>query len=111
MNQIIAVDFDGTLCENKWPDIGEPNYKVIEYVKYEKSQGAKIILWTCRTGSKLINAIKFCKENGIELDAVNENLPEMIELFGEDTRKIFADEYIEDKSVIPFGSPYRLAMI
>ena len=81
------------------------------YIKYEKSQGAKIILWTCRTGSKLINAIKFCEENGIELDAINENLPEMIELFGEDTRKIFADEYIEDKSVIPFGSPYRLAMI
>ena len=45
----IAVDFDGTLCENKWPDIGNANLELIEQLKYAKGKGAKLILWTCRS--------------------------------------------------------------
>ena len=55
--QIIAVDFDGTLCENKWPEIGEPNTKLIGYlIEMRKTFGAKIILWTCRVGEMLDKA-------------------------------------------------------
>ena len=47
-NKIIAVDFDGTLCENKYPEVGEPRRNVIDYVKTRREHGDKIILWTCR---------------------------------------------------------------
>lgn len=61
--QIIAVDFDGTLCENKWPEIGEPNTNLIGYlIEMRKSFGAKIILWTCRVGEMLDKAVNWCSE-------------------------------------------------
>lgn len=99
---IIAVDFDGTLCTNKYPDIGEANEQVVTYVRAMKEFGYRIILWTCRSGDLLQEAVKWCKEQGIMLDAVNENLPDIIEYFGADTRKIYAHEYIDDKSCTLF---------
>ena len=70
--QIIAVDFDGTLCENKWPEIGEPNTELIGYlIMMQKTVGAKIILWTCRIGEMLDRAVNWCSEHGLEFDAVN----------------------------------------
>lgn len=98
-NKIIAVDFDGTLCENNWPEIGEPKFGTITYLLKEKKQGAKLILWTCRVGEMLEKAVTWCAEHGLEFDAVNENLPEIIESFGTDTRKIFANEYLDDRNV------------
>lgn len=96
---IYAVDFDGTLCENKWPEIGEPNIELIGYlIMMRKTVGAKIILWTCRTGEMLDNAVAWCSEQGLEFDAVNRNLPDVIEAFGDDTRKIFANMYIDDRN-------------
>lgn len=99
--KIIAVDFDGTLCENKWPEIGEPKWNVIDYISQEYIEGAKIILWTCREGRDLTQALLWCMRQGLIFDAVNENLPEIIEEFGSDRRKIFAHEYIDDKAVLP----------
>ena len=96
---IIAVDFDGTLCENKWPKIGPPRAWLIRYLEFLKSKGHKIILWTCRTGDKLDAAVKWCKKFDLEFDAVNENLPEIIEAFGSDTRKIYADCYLDDLNI------------
>ena len=96
--KIIAVDFDGTLFENKWPDIGEPIMEVMNYVKKEQAAGSKIILWTCRSGMELVNALYHCKKYGIVFDAVNKNLPEIIEKYGVDARKIYADVYIDDMS-------------
>lgn len=98
-NPIIAVDFDGTLCEEKWPEIGEPITPVIEYVKKRQGEGAQIILWTNRMGKPLNDAVAWCTRQGIVLSAVNENLPEVIEGFGSDCRKIFATEYIDDRVV------------
>lgn len=98
--KIIAIDFDGTLCENKWPDIGEPNMKLIWHLTEQREKyGAKLILWTCRNGMKLKAAVEWCAERGLIFDAVNENLPEVVEWMGGDTRKIFADEYIDDRAV------------
>lgn len=97
-SKIIAVDFDGTLCENKWPEIGLPHMDVIEYVKKRKADGDKLILWTNRVDDKLDEAVRWCAEQGIIFDAVNTNLPEIVESFGSDTRKIFANEYIDDRN-------------
>lgn len=99
MDRIIAVDFDGCLCENEYPDIGEPNYNVINSLLEAKENGAKIILWTCRTDRQLIEAIRWCRDYGIEFDAVNGNLPELIEKFGNDSRKVCATEYWDDRAV------------
>lgn len=82
--QIIAVDFDGTLCENKWPEIGEPNTELISYlIEMRKTFDAKIILWTCRAGEMLDKAVNWCSEHGLEFDAVNENLPHIVEELGD----------------------------
>ena len=48
---IYAVDFDGTLCSNAWPDIGEPNTRLIEFLKRERLRGNNVILWTMREGN------------------------------------------------------------
>ena len=98
---IIAVDFDGTLCDNAWPGIGPARAGVIDYVLGQQMTGAKLILWTNRKGERLEEAVRWCAARGIAFDAVNENLPEIVERFGGDTRKVFADEYLDDKAVLP----------
>ena len=97
---IYAIDFDGTLCINEYPNIGQPIYKTIIFCKERKAEGHKLILWTCRSGKYLDEAVAWCKEQGLTFDAVNENLPEMIELFDNDCRKVFADYYIDDKNLL-----------
>ena len=99
MNEIIAVDFDGTLCENNWPGIGKPNERLIQDLILRKQGGAKIILWTCRTGDMLVEAVDWCYNQGLTFDAINDNVPESIEKFGSNSRKIFADVYYDDKAV------------
>lgn len=100
MNQkIIAVDFDGCLVTNRYPEIGKPIEKNIAKLKEEQAKGVKTILWTNRRDAFLEQAVAFCNEHGIHLDAVNANLPEIIEAFGGDTRKIFANEYWDDRAV------------
>lgn len=101
-NKIIAVDFDGTLCENKYPAFGAPRKDVINRLLKEQQAGARVILWTCRRGEDLAAAIYWSLEQGLVFDAINENLKETVEYFGSDSRKICADEYWDDKAVLPF---------
>ena len=101
--KIIAVDFDGTLCENRFPEIGKPNFVLIEGLRELRRAGNKIILWTCRVDHWLEEAVGWCKALGLEFDEVNNNLPEKIEKWGNDTRKIYADIYIDDKAMEPPG--------
>ena len=99
MQKIYAVDFDGTITkENVFPLLGEPNKPVIDHIKQLQKHNI-IILWTCRCGKHLDEAIAFCAEVGIRLDYVNKNVPELIEKYGNDCRKIFADYYIDDKAI------------
>lgn len=100
-NKIIAVDFDGTLHKGTWPEIGEENMTVINFCRNEQLNGSRLILWTNRAGEQLEDAVAWCKERGLEFDTINENLPELIELYGTDCRKINADIYIDDKAVNP----------
>lgn len=96
---IIAVDFDGVLTPNgHWPDVGEPNIQMFEWLKFYRELGGKLILWTNRTGAALENAVAFCKEQGLEFDTVNKNLPEVVERFKDDGPKVTADLYIDDKA-------------
>lgn len=99
MSKIIAVDFDGTLCENKYPKIGKPRYDIMLKLMKEQGKGSKIILWTCREGQLLVEAVKWCYEFGIVFDSINESLPEQIGQYGTMPRKIGADEYWDDKAV------------
>lgn len=96
---IYAVDFDGTLCESIYPGIGRPNTKLIKHLIKRRKEGNKIILWTCRCDNRLKEAVEWCREHGLEFDAVNANLPQMIDWYGNDCRKIAADVYIDDRAV------------
>jgi len=95
---IIAIDFDGTIVTDRYPNIGEPNQRLIQFLKNLDRSENQIILNTCRVDKYLDEAIAFCKNVGLEFDAVNENLKARIEQYGGDTRKISADIYIDDKA-------------
>ena len=100
--RIIAVDFDGTLCRCAWPAIGPPRRRVIRRLLRAQRKGAKIILWTCRSGLRLSAAVNWCNSHGVHFDAVNENLPDVLEQYGgADSRKVTATEYWDDKAVRP----------
>ena len=82
-NKTIAVDFDGTLCEYSFPDIGKQTdhqKKLMKKLIDLRSCGYKIILYTCRGDNDeykcLTDAIEWCKKQGLEFDAINENIPE-----------------------------------
>jgi len=96
---IIAVDFDGTLGLGPWPSLGPANDKLIDYLKIRQNNGDKLILWTCRTSKDLDEAVCWCEQQGLFFDAVNDNLPEVIKLWGGNSRKVDCDLYIDDKSV------------
>lgn len=95
---IIAVDFDGTLCSNQFPKIGVPYEELIDYLKRRRANGDRLILWTCRNEDQTKEAVAWCKGHGLIFDAVNDNLPEIVEAFGTNCRKIFANEYIDDRN-------------
>ena len=94
----IAIDFDGCLCANAYPDIGAPNWEIIGAAAAEQIAGAGLILWTCREGELLENALEACARWGLHFDAVNDSLPSWKKFYGNDTRKVGATEYWDDKA-------------
>ncbi len=100
MRKAIAIDFDGCICKADWPHIGEPNMGVISAAIREQQSGAALILWTCRVGERLEEAIQFCKRHGLEFDAINDNLPERVSVYNANPRKVNADEYWDDLAVV-----------
>ena len=112
MRKAIAIDFDGCLCTDAFPAIGEPNWPVIKRAQAEQRAGAGLILWTCREDQLLLDAIAACESWGLTFDAVNESLPDWIEEFETRPRKVGASEYWDDKAVrlpvVPIGSMKRL---
>ena len=95
--KIIAIDFDGTLVKNKFPEIGEINPHVWAAALRAKAAGMKLILWTSRTGKVLDDAVEFCTNRGLTLDAINDNIDE-VKALGWDARKVFATLYIDDRT-------------
>lgn len=98
MQKVIAIDFDGTLCENKYPEIGLPRWGVIFKALSEQENGAALILWTCRTGKELNDAVEACAKWGLTFDAVNKNLPSWVDTWNNDPRKVGATEYWDDRA-------------
>lgn len=107
MRKAIAIDFDGCLCTDAYPAIGEPIWPVIYRAKAEQRAGAGLILWTCREGQILRDAIAACEGWGLTFDSVNESLPDWIEAFGTQPRKVGASEYWDDKAAsIPVANRF-----
>lgn len=107
---IIAVDFDGTIVEHRYPSIGRIRPLAFETLSKLQAKGHRLILWSHRAGKKLEEAVEFCLSNGIEFYAVNKNYPE--EVWNEnDSRKILADIYIDDRNLggVPsWGEIYKM---
>ena len=120
---IIAVDFDGTVCiGNNYPDIGNPRTWLINMLKSLRNDGHKLILWTCRSNSgvpdmgfnnahDLDDAVEWCRQFGLEFDAINENLNESKYPGIKLSRKIYADIYIDDKACLFLDGEENLAII
>lgn len=98
---VLAVDFDGTLVTNNYPKIGEPNIPLIEkLIRKQKEDGVELILWTCRNGVLLEEAVTFCLSYGLQFNYVNSNAhSKLVEYHWDDTRKVGADYYIDDRMI------------
>ena len=100
----IAVDFDGTIVDHQFPDIGKEAPCAFRWMRRFQELGAKLILWTMRSdqqgcGNVLSDAIDYCREAGIEFDFVNENPQHWTS-----SPKAYAHVYIDDAA---FGCPLR----
>ncbi len=94
----IAVDFDGTIVEHEFPYIGKEKIFAFQTLKDIQKRGWQIILWTCRSGKELNEAVEYCHNNGLDFYAVNKNYPE--EVFDpSNSPKIEADIYIDDRNI------------
>lgn len=107
----IAVDFDGTIVEHKYPKIGKEKLFAFDALKALLNDGHQLILWTIRTGKELDEAVEYCKKNGVEFYAVNKNYPEEVYEEQITSRKVLADIYIDDRNVGGFpgwGEIYQM---
>ena len=97
---IIAVDFDGTIVEHRYPAIGRERPFATETLKKLIKDGHRLILWTVREGRLLDEAVEFCRERGVEFYAVNRDYPEEEkERNNHFSRKLKADVWIDDRNV------------
>lgn len=95
---IIAVDFDGTIVEHKYPKIGKEVPFAIATLKKLQAERHLLILWSVREGKLLEEAVEFCRQRGLEFYAVNANHPdETNDAFS--SRKVHADLYIDDRNI------------
>lgn len=108
----IAIDFDGTIVEHKYPEIGREIPFAIETLKKIQDDGHKLILWSCRTGSLLQEAVDYCKERGLEFYAANLDFPEEdVENNLNYSRKLKVDMFIDDRNLggLPdWGTIYQM---
>lgn len=95
---IVAVDFDGILCKDKFPEIGEPNYGMVAFVRRLQDNGIDTILWTSRVDDRLEEAVAWCEDRGLHFTSINDNTPSNKEQYGTNPRKVYADIYIDDRS-------------
>ena len=101
---IVAVDFDGTLSLGaQYPNIGRFNTPLYEALMKLRGIGWSIVLWTCREGKELREAVIWCANNGLEFDAINENPPEV----PFKSRKVVADLYVDDRAYMPTTAFYK----
>lgn len=95
----VAIDFDGTIVEHAYPDVGAPVNAALSWIRAWKEAGAKIYLWTMRDGDELIEAVQYCTRGGVEFDAVNTNISQKS---WTDSPKLYAHVYVDDAA---YGCP------
>ena len=109
---VIAVDFDGTIVENRYPEIGQERPFAIETLKMLIADRHRLVLWSCREGELLDAALDWCRERGVEFYAANRDYPEeTTDNNPHFTRKLKADLFIDDRNVggLPdWGTIYRM---
>ena len=96
MGNLIAIDFDGTIVDHQYPDIGHPVPLALETMKELQEQGHKIILWTMRSGTELAEARKYLEDSGVKLFGVNENPDQSV---WTSSKKAYAQIYIDDAAL------------
>ena len=112
---VIAVDFDGTIVQDRYPRIGREMPFATQTLKMLAEEGHRFILWTVRRGAELEEAVEWCRERGVEFYAVNRDFPEENEQTNEDySRKLRVDMFIDDRNVggLPdWGSIYQMVSL
>ena len=110
---VIAIDFDGTIVEHRYPKIGKEIPFAFATLKQLQAEHHKLILWSVREGELLDEAVEYCRSRGVEFFAVNSNYPE--EPLAKNTncacRKLKADLFIDDRNLggLPdWGVIYRI---
>ena len=108
----IAVDFDGTIVENRFPEIGEERPFAVDTLKMLIQDRHLLILWSCREGQLLEDAVNWCRERGVEFYAVNRDYPEeSTENNPHFSRKLKADLFIDERNIggLPdWGTIYQM---
>lgn len=100
MRMIIAVDFDGTIVENRYPDIGKEIPFATETLRMLIHDGHQLILWTVREGKYLDEAVDWCFIHGVSFYAINKNYPEeKVHYQYGYYKKIYADYFIDDCNI------------
>ncbi|MFK2163541.1 BT0820 family HAD-type phosphatase [Bacteroides fragilis] len=95
----IAVDFDGTIVEHRYPKIGEEIPFATETLKILAQERHKLILWTVREGELLEEAIEWCRQRGVFFYSVNKDYPEEEKSHNGFSRKLKADLFIDDRNL------------
>ncbi len=96
---IIAIDFDGTICRSNFPVITGAMPYAKETINDLHARGHYIIIWTCRTGNNLLDAINWLLQEGIAFDRVNDHNPDNLTKYGDGGNKVYAHCYIDDKNL------------
>ena len=107
----IAVDFDGTIVEHRYPKIGEEIPFATETLKILAQERHKLILWTVREGELLEEAIEWCRQRGVFFYSVNKDYPEEDKSHNGFSRKLKADLFIDDRNLggLPdWGTIYQM---
>ena len=100
----ICVDFDGTIADHRFPEIGPPVPGALEWMAKFQAAGARLILFTMRSdggrsGNVLSAAVDYLQENGIELYGINKN---PTQVHWTNSPKAYGQLYIDDAA---FGCP------
>ncbi len=96
---IIAIDFDGTLHTGKYPNIGTPQPYSVQVMNELHADGHYLIIWTCRENQQQTDMINWLLEHKIPFHRINDHAPEMAKLYKNNSRKVYAHLYIDDKQV------------
>ena len=107
----IAIDFDGTIVEHRYPEIGAEIPFAIETLKMLIKERHRLILWSVREGELLEEAVEYCRQRGVEFYAVNKDYPEEKKTDKGYTRKLKVDMFIDDRNLggLPdWGTIYRM---